>query len=90
MTISNTRRWRQYCNFPHLEHVHQYSLGKMVPEYQTILDFAAATDSAGMAVVTTSANPNKITTININTQFLQAVCPFCRPNNNVKAVKATD
>jgi len=62
---------------------------------KTNLDFTEARDSkwqwhqlGHMQVCTALQTDNHASTPSLNTRFLQAGCPSCRPTNNVKALKA--
>jgi len=62
---------------------------------KTNLDFTEARDSewqwhqlGHMQVCTALQTDNHASTPSLNTRFLQAGCPSCRPTNKVKALKA--
>jgi len=69
-------------------------LGKLAPERQTILDFAGARDD-GVAMASAGPYPNQLhfspdrwPCQYLTTQFLQARCHCCHPNNSIIALKA--
>jgi len=67
--------------------------GELVPEGKTNLDLNEARDSEWqwhqlgcMQVCTSLQTDNNASTLPLS--FLQAGCPFCRPANGIKALKA--